>query len=635
MSHDGARSLPAPKRPSEPLPRPARRRPTLTSADGATTLLTYSTLATVDASTGSTLVLDVSGANPQAGAQVIGYTPKATDNDNQLWAFTPAGQLTNRLNGFVLDVFQGNASPDTQLISYPAKTPPASNQQWTLASDGTLTSGLGQLVVGLQSESPGAPALSQAPSGASTQVWQPIPAYPLQAILAQPAVPFPTFSGDQATALADIQAALGFDVRAQYLNLAKSTSTLAAQIDAVPRPGSISAADWDAVVAQLHLEIGMVADVRALFVQYGLFHTALFEDQGARLNALILDVQIEDDANVDALVLTIFESIMYTVISAAEPVGSVLANIMAGALDVGLAAGNLSSSTFQVAVSQLWSTMAAQFEGLLTSMGQTEAALLSDWGKLQAADALIDSTGPDSLAWQPEDTATFITQAGPGYDLWVMQALMPARFEITRWSQVTDPNIAIDECGAPSYAQWAQSVGEGSNLFDVYMVSTSGGTFPSMRAMQTDIWGNGASMQTFFTNGALWPFAVSERGMSSNTLVVTLLNQTGEPLTVTAKVIRGQGRGGATRPLPPWSVPVAFAADFDAGGLAVQLTIVDGSGTTIASFTAHQKNSSYEGTLPWVDGVSQASGYALGFQAASGSFAGNVPGTIVATITST
>lgn len=630
MPQDGAKSLPARKGRSEARPRPARRRPTLTTTDGATTLLTYSTLATTDASTGNTLVLDVAGANPQAGAQVIGYTAKASDNDNQLWAFTAAGQITNRLNGFVLDVFQGSTSPDTQLINYPAKDPPASNQQWTLGSDGAITSGLGGLVVGLQSESAGAPALDQTPSAASTQVWQPIPAYPLQSILAQVAVPFPSFSGDQAAALADIQTALGFDVRAEYLNLAKSTSTLEAEIDGVPRSGSISSSDWDAVLAQLHLEIGMVADVRALFVQYSLFHQALFQDQGFRLNALIVDVQIEDSTNVDALVLTIFESIMYTVMSAAGPEASVLANIMAGALNVGLAAGNLSSSSFQVTVSELWTTMATQFEGLLTSMGQSQTALLSDWGKLQAADALIGSSGPDSLAWDPEDTATFVTQAGPGYDLWVMQTLMPARFELTRWSQVTDPNIA----SAPSYAQWAQSVGDGSNLYDVYMVSTAGGTFPSMRALQTDVWGNGASMQTFFTNGAVWPFSITEAGVDSNTLVVTLLNQTGESLTVTATVIHGEGRGGATRPLPPWSVPVAFATDFDLAGLAVLLTIVDGSGVTVGSFTAHQKNASFEGTTPWVEDAASASGYSLWFEAAAGNLASSLPGTVVATLTS-
>lgn len=286
----------------------------------------------------------------------------------------------------------------------------------------------------------------------------------------------------------------------------------------------------------------------------------------------------------------------------------------------------MSSDPFEVAVSDLWATLAAQFEGVLAGTGAMEAAILADWGMLQAVDALITATSPSSLAWSPTSAAQFVTQAGPAYDLSVMEMLLPARFGIMRWSQSDDPNIAV-EClrEVPSYAMYVDALEDNSNLYDVYVV-ISGATFPSQQALTGDVFDNGALPVTFFTNSAIWPFAVSEQNLFSSTLMISVTNQVGTELYVTVTTTKGTLRGNPTqRPLPAWAQTVDFAINSD-DGVEVTVKIQIGTGTIIGSFVAQMANGTFEGQTPTTSQVMQVTGFWLGFEAVAGVQQQNIPG---------
>lgn len=601
----------------ESFQRPRRSptgRTTLMRIGDTVQMLPYAQIANLDPVTGEVLlVLDVAGNNTLQGANVDGYPPKTIDNENQLWAFSN-GYLINRMGGLVLDIFRGTLTAGTQLITYMLQTPAASNQLWTF-TDGLIQSQAADLVVDLADTSAGSSAVVNPPNGASTQRWQMVPSYPLQTVLSGTPTPFPAFDGAQLAAFTVIQATLGFPVRNQYANLAKNPWTLLAQVNAVMRPDNIPLSDWTAVTNQLAVEIGMVADVRDLFAQYNQFHTDLFVDRGERVGQLIADATLDTSATVSGFALSVLESVMYTVLSAVGPEASVLANVLSSAINVGLTIGTVSSDPFEVAVSDLWATLATQFEGVLAGTGAMEETILGDWGMLQAVDALITATGPSSLAWSPTSTARFVAQAGPAYDLSVMEMLLPARFEIMRWSQSDDPNIAVECLGeVPSYAMYVDGLQDNSNLYDVYVV-ISGATFPSPQAITEDVFGNGALPVTFFTNSAIWPFAVSEQNLFSSTLMISLTNQVGIDLYVTVTPTRGTLRGDPDqRPLPAWAQTVNFAINSD-DGVEATVKIQIGTGTIIGSFVAQMANGTFEGQTPTTADVMTVSGFGLGIVA--------------------
>lgn len=611
--------------------RPRTGRTTLVRASGATALLPYSQIANVDPATGQVgLVLDVAANIALAGAGVDGYTPKTIDNDNQLWAQS-GGNLVNRLAGLALDIFRGDLAAGTQLITYTVQSPPAQNQLWTLTG-GRVQSQAGDLVVDLDGTTPGDSAIVNPPGDSSTQRWQLVPSYPLQAILGGSPTPFPAFAGAQLAAFTVIQATLGFGVRAQYANLAKNPWTLLAQVNAVARPDNIPAPDWSAVTSQLAAEIGMVADVRDLFAQYNQFHTDLFVDRGERVGQLIADATLDTSTTISGFALSVLESVMYSVLSALGPEASVLANVLSSAINAGLTLGTVSADPFEVAISDLWATLSSQFEGVLAGTGAMEAAVLGDWAMLQAVDALITATGPSSLAWGPTSTARFVAQAGPAYDLAVMEMLLPARFEIMRWSQASNPQIAVNNLGnVPSYAMYQEALQDNSNLYNVYVV-IAGATFPSEQALTGDVFGNGATQATFFTDSATWPFAISEQNLSSSTLMISITNQVGLELWATVTTTKGTLRGSPVqRPIPAWAQTTNFAIDFD-GGLDVTVKITLTDGPTVGSFAAQMAYAGDEGQLPTVTDPSQSAGFWLDIQPAAGVQSQNVPGTIAVSV---
>lgn len=566
---------------------------------------------------------------PNGNYIVVGPSPANTDSSLQ-WDYNGNGQqmFLNASNGLALNVDGGVAYANAPLITYPTQSPTPADDIWTLS-----------------------------------------PACPFDAIMAAPPVPFPPFTGDEAAAYADINSQIGsqpyipnFDLRSQYTNLGAPLSDWLSTVNDMPIgqcPSGVDPAawlsDWQSVVKQLSAELTAADSIQKMFVQYDAFHTAIFADDGTMLNALITDAGMtvgDNKTNVGGIVLSVFEGVLYTALEAvpgATPIAqiasktcAVLGNVMMGGINIGMSTanrggGSISPNPFQVVVSDLWTQLSGNFEALLTTIGNMEDTILADWGKMEATYQDILSTGPDSLDWSAKLTGTLITAAKPGYTISVMQMLLPVKYQIFQYQANDDSAVS----GPDSNAQWVQSIG--NNTWNKYWIATPGNwnEYPSDQAMQ-DVWNAGVSTSDFFQGLAGWGFArcyPSKQGPSPgvdcNGLVITITNQTPNPLTVNASPNSSQGvivNGPSTQTLQPYGSVSSIG--YYTNGLAIDIVItdpnLDGSGW-VAKFTAHQNDCVAAGADVWVDpnSIDTNMGYQLTSPICySGSFAHSFPGTV-------
>jgi len=543
---------------------------------------------------------------PNGNAIVVGASPAQTNSSLQ-WTYNDENIFINTSNGMALNVEGGVAGANTALITYTVQSgPSAADEIWTLS-----------------------------------------PGCPLDGILAAPPVAFPPFTGDQATAYADINQQLGItDLRSEYTNLAAPLSEWLSQILSMQCPSGVQQADWDAVVAQLTLELTAADSIQKLFANYSAYHTDVFADNGALLNKLGTDAGMEQgsNTNVGGLILSILEGVLYTALEAipggdaAVNIFAVLGNVMEAGINIGVSASNaggaISPNPFQVAYSELWGQLSQNFVALLTAVGNMENTILSDWGKMQTTYADILSTGPDTLAWPSTLTAELVSNSIPGYTISVMQMLLPAKYQIYQY-QANDDSAVPD---VPSNAQWVQSIG--NNTWNKYWIgdSTNWDAYPSDEAMN-DVWNSCVAYSDFFQGLAGWGFARcyplyggSSIGTDCNGLVITVTNQTPNPLTVSAAPSDGQGTiiGSSSQTLQPYG-SVSFVGYY-ADGLAIDISIVDpnlGGSPSVASFVAHQHDCYMKGGEVWVDTTTSGPGYQLTSPICnSGAFGDSYPGAV-------
>lgn len=137
-------------------------------------------------------VLDINGANPASGTQIISYPQKSSGTDNQLWTLVPTGPkdsaggqsqyyIQSRLNNYVLDIQGGSTQSGTPIISFPINSPASNNQIWQIIESDTegyfyIVSLLNGYVLDISgaNTAPGTPIISfpqKSPAG-DNQLWQ-------------------------------------------------------------------------------------------------------------------------------------------------------------------------------------------------------------------------------------------------------------------------------------------------------------------------------------------------------------------------------------------------------------------------------------------------------------------------------
>jgi hypothetical protein len=242
---------------------------------------------------------------------------------------------------------------------------------------------------------------------------------------------------------------------------------------------------------------------------------------------------------------SIFEGLLYTGLSAAGDGYGVVANLMQTGINAIQAAGSGNNllGSFNGKVSALESQLASAVTAVTKSLGQQETVILQDWWKMQQVYALtkLPITDPNSLAWPATTSGDLLQALVPGYNVSVLQMLMPALYKICRWLQI--PSGQSVTTNAPSYAKWSESQpGNVTSYYEVSQGEESG--YPSSALMDM-VWGNGVRPANFYQRSGGWnQFNNSEMGWYPsqqagphlcNMLVINFVNYTGNALAITVK----------------------------------------------------------------------------------------------------
>lgn len=631
---------------------------------------------------GQPLVLTDQSSTKGYGAQLSAQCLKPGLH-GQLWVARPYGNgnaylqsdLGNHLVLSAQNPCSGSAALQPVVLfpeQDPTQTPTLNNafQLWSYAKAGSFSiDGQTVPIVALSNSTcSGGPLFVQ--NGQSVYVgsgtgntapgnqWYPWPNYPLDAILAQPKVRYPV---EQATAYKYISQQLGYTgtckntvtapgggvatykytgIRCAYVNLNLTTSwpNYITQVQNMQPPGNVSAQDWETVTTQLIKEFTYVPVIQTLYSNFNNAYQSLTIQNEADLNGLIGDVLGSPDATdtVKGTAAAVLNGLVYTVLSAAGPEESVLANLMETAVNTANAAnsGKLTGQ-FLVAANDLWDTLSTNFAMVNEALANQEIAILLDWGKLQQVYTLATSSGPGSLEWTPDAQTAFTTDGARGFGVSALQMLFPARYHLTRLTDQADGNPIS---GPPSNGQYAQFIGTQTNdsayqLWNKYYVSDNNGKYPGTQALQ-DLSDYGVAPSDFYLAINGWEgFTTSDGYLDCIGVLTNITNWTGNALTVTANpaqgVIGGNGRSlyadqfdstasGTTEEvglnLPPYA-SLLFGSAYFESGLETDFQIWDSSyssSNSVATVDIHQHDcSSIETNKTWYDTVSYVGGYTL------------------------
>ncbi|EFA80573.1 calcium up-regulated protein [Heterostelium album PN500] len=512
---------------------------------------------------GNPMVLNVQGKQAVSGTQCITW-PYQSNAENEMFQLTMDGRIISQLGqnlvvglgdqldwgGFecVIDTYNNSLSQfwNANLVD-----------SQDITAGFYLTNGNNQFGLGLDGGqiSPVQPANSTkvivAPGNNNlSYVWQMVPSLPLNFVIMQPAVAFPAYDqgDDLQTSYQDMCSACGVpDLRQEYSNLSVSLISYQSIINQMQVPGNVSnAADFYQVRNQLNKELTYCQSVINLFSNYEGFHNSLFIDKGFRLQSLctLAGIEQQSELSLGICILNFFSGLVYTVLSAMSsetPFLGILANLINTAVSIGVAAesseNSISPDPFQLQISKLWETLSDNFVYLLGNVENMEATILQDWGMLQAVNKLIllPVDDPNSLNWQPTFDSQFISSSQNGYDISVLQMLLPSKYTI-----YTVLGFAGGAGGIPDSCYLQEELSDGS--YNLYYIADrdDNSKFPSddlMNKLWIDL---SVSKDDFFKNNNGWSFAVATQP-SYYDCVVSVTNSTQNPLSFTVDVGSGPG----------------------------------------------------------------------------------------------
>ncbi|KAK9489444.1 hypothetical protein V1508DRAFT_428033 [Lipomyces doorenjongii] len=580
------------------------------------------------------LVLDLQNSTASSATQVV-IVEQVPGSGTQKWMIIPDGRVLNYRGEQLVLGLGGPLGNGTNYVNVQTQGMPAIDDElWVPQPDGHYqNSGTGRyLTVSGNQPTPGSYLVtSDLGQGLSGQLFSTLPPNALGSILTAGPQPFPEFhaSSDQLAAYSYINQQLVTsgdflgDLRATYINtdLTANYSDWVTQIRELSCPGTISLDDWTQVSNQLQAELQAVSAVQTLFTNYSTYHSEEFTGQLALVQGLIANAgNTNDGPRIGGVVLAVISGVLYTVLEAIPGGGAavnafaVLGNIVQAGINIGVAvqgAGQISADPFQAEVGELWTTLNTQFNNLLAATAAMETAILSDWGKLSMTFTLINSTGPDSLAWPPDLTPQLVTASTPGFTVSIMQMLMPAKYQIYSWIQ----NNANEFSGVSPLVQRIESNGDGSYTHYWIAAAADWSDYPIDDAMNA-CFAAGDDGWDFFHSANGWTFAqvyCNYQPDCSDYLSVTVSNQTYNPLNIVLTMVEGEYRGNANPTVYSYMSSSLLGYYYD--GLSMQVDIYDpnvSSDSAVASFVAHQHNSVFEGADCWVDSQNQNSGYSLG-----------------------
>lgn len=587
-----------------------------------------------------------------------------------LWTFTYPGYISSALDpGIVLslEVDAANSTGSTpvyttNVCAYPLQPGLAPFQLWTATPDGLLFNQYNGMALTASSNS--APTgvtvapLSSDPVTAR-QVWEFCPGVHLQTLMAMPTEPFGAWNAAQTTVYNYINTALGLttaDIRAQYSNLSAPLTSYQVIISVMPQTilSGATSADWVSVVTQLNKELLAAVAVQSLFQQVTNFHLSLSQAQDISLSEAVTAAALPNQMNTKvqpkkknkSWIGDLVEGLAYTAMNVAgsfvaDPAlgkelsmgGKFIKNglpVMANLMSTGFSSGssylqgNTQSSrnaailaniyNYELTVWQMEQTLLTVFEGANVALGQLEALILGDWGKLWGVYQMIQNPdGIASLYWPSFMSPSMAPQMLSGYTNGILQTLITAnssnKINATMHTNTGSPQGPVG-LNADQVSFIENNADGTQNIYS---------TTCSQQVMQM-IWAGGASPIDFFHNLNGWSVPISYQNVAPNDdfsgslaagLIARFRNNTAQAqtLNITGVYILGNQDSfdnsvTITLDLPPYGVQEFAGCSFwyfppMIGAKYVQMwtngsyTINANSGNTVlvtGSFNANSKN---------------------------------------------
>jgi hypothetical protein len=554
-------------------------------------------------------VVAVENDNASNGARVVMATPKA-GSLGQLWRYTEDFRLINGLGSNLVLALGSDVADGKQAVVASQGSPVESVQQWMYGGIGNPFS-----LVNLHEQSvlcpqpgsepgEGVPIVAANSEYNTWSFWYAVPASQMTYVLRRPPIAFPAFEGEEARAYDVINTLLGLSqpLRTLYTETNRPWSTWQSEISLMAVPSGIDAVAWARVKEQLKTELTYVESIQKTIDDWKQFNDEFMSDKSGLLNSLGIaaGMEVGGTTPIGGALLNFFTGLMYTALST-EPELALLANLFQTGINVAQASGDtrITPDPFQVAYYELWTHLSNGFEDMLSGIDHMGHRMLTDWGVMQAAIALINERGPDSLAWRVGEDARLLKAAQRGFIVSCMQMLLPAKYMIYKYFSSDDAPVS----GVPDYAQWIQPVGSG--WFKYWIADgTDWGLYPSAEAMQNSVWDQGVAKSDFFQCKQGWSFATSftnyYRGLTEAGMAVTLTNHTTNLLLARLSGVEdGDPKTDEFQTLPPGeSVIMACLGTSMFYGPTMTLEVYDPSvsSSSIQLYSAHQKVPVFTGT---------------------------------------
>lgn len=317
------------------------------------------------------------------------------------------------------------------------------------------------------------------------------------------AVPFPTFTGAEATAYSYFNAqAHVTDIRADY-DMPSIIDDMQNAVQNATNPG-IDPTAFGAVRTELLTELSDVSDV---YTRFGLVKNDILTPiQGVISNELsaantAVGITVNDQPSEVGLILEgLLEALASTVSSSGIPVGAaVMAAFLSSGMDTAISAfqsaNNLTpNQVYKVEYSNLLNQIDSLYTSALADVDSDTGAIVSDYGKLTAVEhAMTSGLWPYVMSADPtKDTATQAIQAATNaYEIYFYQSLTA-----TRWQVVYSP-----------YADYitypVQQILQDVPSYDIYQVPNG---YQDNVPMENVYWANGADATTSWNAADHGPF---------------------------------------------------------------------------------------------------------------------------------
>jgi hypothetical protein len=530
---------------------------------------------------------------------------------------------------------------------------PVACQQWLVAEPGVLVSAADPALaltspsaldeqVTLTSYTPGSPLPQQR--------WGFFSGVALQTLMVQPPIPFPVWTPNQQAVYDFIAGLLWPNVevsvgggggtsmqigqpagglRGQYANLAAPLAAYQARLLALPLPSTVPPgwtppedgtpslqADWDAVVAQLSIELTASAAVQALFAQLQTLWLALGDEREDALNDIAAMLAVAADTQVPARHAKWWElgmGLLYTALNvvgalAGDPalgtelgaVGKVVKRAAHYGLPVianGLETAVNTTTTHNTqatgpskelqSYARLQQSLLESFEQLGATLGFMASAVLMDWRKLQVFYAMTCDTSSDaSMYWPSTLTSTSARDLLPGYLTVVLQTLTPVAPGIGIYGQAflaqdasTPPvGLSAQPASGKTLNTYVAPVAEFQvqdeapqkyvNIYTMLNTSNSKSFTPFSNPEVMDyILGSGAVPLNVFAGSGGWQIPDGNLGVIKGNLSI-VENHTSDDIIINYS---SGTYGDSSQALPPYSTALQWVG---AGWSAANLTLI-------------------------------------------------------------